>query len=542
MDKGIDQLQAVLVKAKALPVLFVGSGLSQRLLGIPDWEGLLEVFATEVEKDIGYYRAKNGNDLPKIATDIAHDFYDHWWKSEKYSEIRNQYRSIIQNEHDPLKIEVCKYIEQFSAKGDPLISEEIRLLRTSHVHSVITTNWDRFLEDSLDGFEGIVGQSKMLTSPSQAIGEIYKIHGSVSDPLSIILTDSDYNVYWERNPYLVAKIVTLFIEHPILFFGYSLRDTHIRRVLANIASCLDPDQIGRINDRLIFVGRINPKRPAGLREILLQPNAGSLIVQEIGVPDLVDLFTMLGNLPQHYPVKILRKLRESVYDLAYWGRPNKSIQVIPFDNNVDLEKIEVVIGMGAIERLAVMGYRQFTRRELFLDMLRGKAVHAADVLTDQLMIAHFKGAQYAPLFYPLSLASRLDKDRHIIDPIALPKRARKLVGGEILKPAESRQTEARRRERFADVLEENEKSAIYYGPICKFTVEDVLVLRAFLTRKMTEAEHLLTELAKLGCLYDRLVFGDGWTGDYSELRSAVDADTTIEDYLSALAAAELAGS
>lgn len=61
------------------------------------------------------------------------------------------------------------------------------------------------------------------------MGEIYKIHGSCNNSESIVITENDYSVYNKRNAYLSAKLLTIFLEHPIIFLGYSLNDSNIKK-------------------------------------------------------------------------------------------------------------------------------------------------------------------------------------------------------------------------------------------------------------------------------------------------------------------------
>ena len=64
-----------------------------------------------------------------------------------------------------------------------LLQEEIELLKMIHPHSVITTNYDQFLEKVFPDYEVVVGQ-KILRSNNASIGEIFKIHGCSSLPKS----------------------------------------------------------------------------------------------------------------------------------------------------------------------------------------------------------------------------------------------------------------------------------------------------------------------------------------------------------------------
>ena len=232
MASYLEDIQRLLTGSKTLPVLFVGSGLSQRYIGSPNWEGLLRYASSLTGRSFNYYEGlaadgpANGK-LPRIASQIAADFYPIWWDSDTYAGSRERYEHAIQKAGDPLKLELALYLQGLPITVEDSTAEELEKLSTVRTHAVITTNYDSILEDALPDMEVYVGQQSVLFSATQAVGEIYKIHGSVADPTSLVLTAEDYQDYWTKNPYLIAKILTLFVEHPVIFLGYSLGDAHI---------------------------------------------------------------------------------------------------------------------------------------------------------------------------------------------------------------------------------------------------------------------------------------------------------------------------
>lgn len=61
-----------------------------------------------------------------------------------------------------------------------------------------------------------------------------KIHGSVNDPKSIVIDAADYNEFSVRQEYMVAKLLTYFVEYPIIFLGYSVSDDNIKKILNSV--------------------------------------------------------------------------------------------------------------------------------------------------------------------------------------------------------------------------------------------------------------------------------------------------------------------
>lgn len=107
------------------------------------------------------------------------------------------------------------------------LQEELELLKELKPHAIITTNYDQLMEEIFPKYQPIIGQEVIYKKSSTDIGHILKIHGSV-----------DYTDFYERQIYLIAKLFTYFVEHPIIFLGYSISDRNVQSILYNAKKLL----------------------------------------------------------------------------------------------------------------------------------------------------------------------------------------------------------------------------------------------------------------------------------------------------------------
>jgi hypothetical protein len=331
------------------PFLFVGSGLSRRYLGTEDWEGLLRRFAAMTGRPYEYFRASANGVYPEVASEIARELHPIWWSSANFEASRAKYPHDSKNRESALKIEISRYLEQVGETRltDPLLAQELEVLPRVTIDGIITTNWDLLLEQLFPEFPKYVGQDELLFSPTHGVGEIYKIHGCCSKPNSLIATSGDYLRFRERNSYLAAKLLTVFAEHPIVFLGYSLIDTNITDILQSIAVCLTTENIDKLRDRLVLV-RWDPQAETYRWEDSVVVASGfSIPVKTVTTNSLLSVYECLASLPRKFPARILRRLKEHVYELVHDNDPADRLYVVDIDDdNVDLAKVKVVYGVG----------------------------------------------------------------------------------------------------------------------------------------------------------------------------------------------------
>jgi hypothetical protein len=521
-----DRLREVLTcSGTALPVLFIGSGFSRRYLDSPTWDGLLELFATRLGRPMSYYRAKADGDLPLVASYLAEDLFEPWFNSADYADSRSEFEDNVLHRSDPLKYEITKYLRALKPPRSGAMKSELESFARVHVQAVLTTNWDELIEKTLPDYETFVGQNDVLFTTIQSVGEIYKIHGSISDPRSLVLTQEDYRTYWDRNPYLIAKMLTLFVEHPMFLLGYSVSDPHIRLLLSNLVECLTPAQRDVLNDRLVFVNRKSVGQPTEFTHGTLTVASHTIAIREYALADYSELYEMLAGLPRRFPAKLMRQLKESVYKLAYDSTPQGRLRVLDIAEGDNLDDLEVVVGVGTSERLAEVGYGHYSREDFIRDMLFGATQHNADALMTRTIPELFSQVKYLPVYYPLRLAGRISDDGIVTDKDDLPRRARELLDDpSLIYPPSVLETSSRRGQHFRELLAESERVAINHGVWCQYDQSDVIALGEFLARLLKRSRKTKTEVARLACKYDRLVYGFDYAGNKDELVAALDLE------------------
>lgn len=532
MTDPTEALKEMLEKHPSAPFLFVGSGFSRRYLGLEDWAGLLARFCEPI-RDFGYYASKADADLPLAATYMADDYNEWWWNSPDTKQSREKHGRNIKSKSDALKVEIAEYIgsKTLETARASDFGNEIGSFPRISIDGIITTNWDYLLEELFPDFRVFVGQQELLFSNPQSIGEIYKIHGSASDPSSLVLTSNDYAEFASRNPYLAAKLVTIFVEHPIIFLGYSITDPHIRSIISSIAACLPQDKVAAFQENLIFVQRIKGEESPSIERTTIQSDTFSVTMMVAKVADYSQVYEALTATKRKIPARVLRFFKEQMYELVHTPGDNAGkLAVVDFDQINSADKIEFVVGIGVAQRhqeidekvqqhmqesLAKKGYAGVSPSEIFTDVLSTDSrFDSADLLSaaypglarsNRTFIPVFRYLRGAGINTPQELAaSKYEGAKKVV--AKLPTTDYSL----------SRSYAARYRTAFADLSTAKiidkatgpSEACIMLGFQPSAAV-DVPQLRNFLLEHagaFTVAPYV-TAYRKLVCRYDRLAFG-----------------------------------
>jgi hypothetical protein len=340
--KNIEMVRSLVSETGARPVFFLGSGISRRYLGAPNWLELLKAVATTAgttETQFNFLAQKAGGDPAKLGSlliDVVHE----WAWGTGRNNFPDTYFSADVDKSIFIKSLCAQHLKQFHelSKEAPHV-EELDLLRKSAPHAIITTNFDSLIERIFPDFELVVGE-KIIPMSTTIIGELYKIHGSIEEPESLVLTDADYERFLKKRRYISSKMMTYFAEYPVFILGYGLGDTNVNSIISDLGEALR--EKGGLLDNVIYVEWV-PDVFALLRlkeEHVVPVASGSspaLRVRTIVTSDFGWLLSILAECasPAPYNVKVLRHLAAKVIDLVRSDIPKNNVEI-------DYKKIETL--------------------------------------------------------------------------------------------------------------------------------------------------------------------------------------------------------
>lgn len=373
-----------------LPYLFFGSGMSLRYLGLPNWEQLMIEFSNRSNLDTRFELSEAEGDYPGMATKLAGAFHPIWHKDDAYTQQRLKYPDALGKENI-LKIAVSEFLQERSelttgvpGVDDPKLRSEIEALRQANVDGIITTNYDTLTDQLFPDFPSFVGQTDLLLGEAQFIGEIYKIHGSVKEPESLVLTTQDYELLDTKNPYLMAKLVTIFAEHPIIFAGYSVQDKYIETMLVELSRAVGDQRTKKFTQNFYFLEYDGDENSIpGIIENRIISRESVLPMTVIRTNSYRWIWEVLAELKRQIPTNFLRQVKEQIYDIVRNPSPGEERQTVH----------SVPYGEGGDELKFVYGFGQFTETQMneiremgnsWTDGFAGNILRREDLLRDVL--------------------------------------------------------------------------------------------------------------------------------------------------------------
>ncbi len=378
-----------------LPYLFIGAGFSMRYSNAPNWNDLLfslwkETYPDTEEIDFKLLRRRIEHEIlkqkndnipesekpfwinPILASHIGADFNEYFYDKNSFVNKLfepDELNHILDRGLNPFKFHIAKQIAHITMDPSKEHYAEIKSLEKNQdkVAGVITTNYDNILDEIFCDFQSMVGQDNLLLSHSLNIFEIYKIHGSCSEPSSIVLTKEDYDHFNRKLKYLSAKLLTIFVENPIIFIGYNIGDVNIRTLLQEISNCLNKEQLSKIKDNLIFISRSH-NGDNDIRKRTVEFNTGTLEMTEFILEDFSDLYECFCEIKSSLPVKLVRKLQDMVREYIYSTEAKNTILFSDIDSP-DIDDSQVALYFGKKNTISNIGFSNFCLEDILEDIL-----------------------------------------------------------------------------------------------------------------------------------------------------------------------------
>lgn len=344
------------------PVVFVGAGFSRRfLVGTFSWVDLLKKIVFEMKGSYDFYfdsAGRNANslgevDLPKVASEIEQEFNRllEADRNGKFKSINDKYYGFASAGNysaSRIKIFISELVDIHNTnEGEKYIDEmELFAKASRNIGSVITTNYDRFIE-TLIGFNPIIGNDILLSNP---YGSVYKIHGCVSHPESIIITDADYDKFRVNNHLIRAQLISMFIHNPIIFIGYSISDDNIRDILKTIFSYISKDSIlaDKVRKNFLLIEREEGSDSLNVLEhdVVIE-NIGNIKINKIKTDNFSGVFEELANLKLPVSSMDIRKVEDVMRKIKEGG----SVKVKIVDDLESLSNDELVMAVGSVQKI-----------------------------------------------------------------------------------------------------------------------------------------------------------------------------------------------
>jgi SIR2-like domain len=400
------------------PVLFIGTGISLRYLeNSYTWDGLLTYISKQIKgSDEFYYDLKSNHekegtfDFTKIATDLEKEFNETLIKDRdgEFKVINDLfYENMSRNINiSRFKLYISKLLSIHQIKTNTL--EEISELKKvrKNIGSVITTNYDRFIEEIFE-FKPLIGNEILLSNP---YGSVYKIHGCVEESSKIIITDEDYKVFNEKYELIRAQLLSLFIHNPIIFLGYNIGDNNIKRILQTIFTYINHNtpEAEKIRKNFLLVEYEEGSENTEVTDHDIDISGFSTIrINKIKTDNYLEIYKHLANLSLPVSAMDIRKVQTIVKEIYSGG----NIEVSITEDIESLRNGEKVLAIGSLKTIT---YDFQTTSELMENYFKiiDESNHQLLMLIDKYRI---QKNQYFPIYGFNNILPELQSSRDLKD-------------------------------------------------------------------------------------------------------------------------------
>ena len=153
-----------------------------------------------------------------------------------------------------IHIELANIISQIKLQGDNSVISEFL---TKHSFRVVTTNYDKLIEELTNPQECQSLTPGLPIPRSSSRVKVYHVHGSIDSPKNMVVTSDDYFKFINGNSYFSRKLSTVLHENTVVILGYSLGDTNLKAIISDYKGFSRSHFIG---SNIFFISRSEVKK------------------------------------------------------------------------------------------------------------------------------------------------------------------------------------------------------------------------------------------------------------------------------------------
>ncbi|MBS4860699.1 MAG: SIR2 family protein [Eubacterium limosum] len=398
------------------PVLFIGTGLSLRYLeNSYSWDSLLKKIASDFNSNAEYYLDIKAEHMQttsyafdQIATQLEKDFNQHLKDNRhgKFEYINDLFYANMQRGTNisRFKLYLADLLRKVIIKDAAL--PEISELKKArkNISSVITTNYDTMIEQ-LFSFNPLIGNNILLSNP---YGSVYKIHGCVSQPEKIIITESDYEEFNRKYELIRAQLLSLFIHNPIIFIGYNIGDKNIKDILRTIFSYVDynSDEAKKIRDNFLLIEYERGSENTEVIEHDIDIEGFETIrINKLKTDNFVAVYQALANLFLPVSAMDIRKVQTVVREICEGG----AIEVSVTEDLDELKNSDKVLVVGSKKTIT---YEFLTTSEMMVNYFQIIEESNSQLLR-LLNKQKIQSSQYFPIYAFSSICPEINRSEEL---------------------------------------------------------------------------------------------------------------------------------
>ncbi|OJG31089.1 hypothetical protein RU99_GL002896 [Enterococcus casseliflavus] len=351
------------IEENTYPIIFVGSGISKRYLkNFPSWLELLEIFWLQLDLKEEFYNHLNGikdnlstnlKEADKnfivnvtVAKEI-HTLYNKAFRDGSITIPNLSSKDVFEKTIDPFKYAIANKFSNYELSDD-IDQEEFDYFCDLLVNSkiIVTTNYDTFIEDILykrnSPAKVFIGQ-KGFFDPYEDWGELYKVHGSLSDSSSLIIDKDDYNEYDKNSILISAKLLSNMIHSPIIFLGYSLTDRNIVKLLSDFSSQIPNEDLRKTANRILVIEFKKDEKSLDEKQILDRDS--NMSYTHILTDNFKEIFKNLAQIDEGLTPYEVRKFNSVIKKLVLASGQKGSLDAVLL-SPLELDNISDQIDQG----------------------------------------------------------------------------------------------------------------------------------------------------------------------------------------------------